>query len=78
MNLRKAKGTAVGECSFCGGFRSCDVYVRTDGAEVLVCGDDGCRDALARVNGTVHEDAAASLTEWRRAQGRDVGASTEL
>lgn len=78
MNLRAVKGRAVGSCSFCDAFASCDVFVRSDGAEVLVCGAEACRDRLARVNGTVHADAEASLTDARRAQGRRPDVSTEL
>jgi len=78
VNLREVKGRAVGSCSLCDAFAACDVFVRSDGAEVLVCGDDECRDRLARLNGTVHRDADASLTEARRAQGRREDVSTEL
>jgi ribosome-binding protein aMBF1 (putative translation factor) len=78
MNLRELKGTAVGSCTFCSTVAACDVFVRSDGAELLVCGEDHCRQRLARHNGTVHNDRARSLTEARRAQGRNPLKSTEL
>jgi len=77
VNLRRVKGKALAECTLCGSFAACRVYVRPDGVEVLVCGSDGCQRRLGRMNGTVHEEADRSLTEYRRAQGRDPRVSTE-
>lgn len=77
MNLRRVKGKAVGECTFCGSFAGCQVFIDRHGREYLVCGSDACQERLTRQNGTVHRDADLSLRQARRAQGRDEFASTE-
>jgi len=78
MNLRELKGTALGSCSFCDRFAACDVFARSDGAELLVCGRETCQDRLAHLNGTVHKHRERSLMDMRQAQGRDPHTSTEL
>lgn len=74
MNLHRVRGKAVTTCSVCDSFAACTVFVRSDGRELLACGD--CRERIERSHSVVSEQKR--LTDTRERQGRDPGVSTEL
>lgn len=59
-SLYAVQGTAVGACSDCGNVRACNVFLRQDGSDVLLCGE--CEE-----NHNVRaKDKGLSLSEAKR------------